>query len=99
MKVTQDLKDELYKTKEIMKAKTQLYEVQNNEMEVFELQQEIEKLKHENLLRSNENALMRNEIEKWKMKATQNKLSYEAKDRAYNELSLQSKGFKLICSH
>lgn len=91
----EDLKDEIYKAREEVRAKNLLYDAEQRNLEVFELKQEVDRLKHELLLQQNDNMTLRNDAETYKLQATQNKLMADTKERAYNDLRLQYKDLQL----
>lgn len=61
----------------------------------FQLQQTIENLKHQLTLERNENTRIKSDLDSYRLKNTQLSMALESKERAYNELALQSKDLQL----
>ena len=85
----------MYKTREEIKTKGELYDTNHQNLQIFDMTQQLEKLKHENLILKNDVFVSKSDCENFKLQSTQMKLSLEAKERSYNDLHIQYKDLQI----
>ena len=93
LKYIDDLKIEMFKTREDLKNKVDTFDRDKEETsnENFILKQNIEKLKHDLLIQQNENINLRSDIDSYKMQTNQLSIALDNKEKAYFELAQQTK--------